>query len=168
MDHAGWVQRNNEAGKKLHRTARDVRKAAEYKGYLAAPDELNDFQRRAFDILGIVGNGIYNAPISWETVYWEPRCIAVNWRNSMSTFDFSQLTKLVFLCHEARIRADISPKGFRHVEIMLSERSHEGSMSARHPDLAEAVADFRGYFPTEHSINYASGVSDMTKDRTIK
>lgn len=158
MDHAGWVQNNNDAGKKLHRTKRDARKALEYKGYLAAPDELNDFQRRAFDILGIVGGGIYNAPISWETVYWAPNTIAVNWSNGLATFDFSQLTKLVFLCHEARIRADISPKGFRHVEITLSQRSHEGSISLRHPDLDEAVSDFRGYFPTTHSINYGVAV----------
>lgn len=155
MDHAAWVERNIVAGKKLHRTARDVRKAAENKGWLAAPDELNAFQRRAFDILGVVGNGIYNAPISWETVYWSPRSVAVSWRHSLATWDFANLTRLVFLCHEARIRADLSPKGFQHVEIMLSERSHEGAMTWRHPDLNEAVSDFRGYFPASHPINYA-------------
>jgi hypothetical protein len=77
----------------------------------------------------------------------------------MATFDFHQLTRLVFLCHEARIRADISPKGFRHIEITLSERSHEGAMNWRHPDLNEAIFDFRGYFPSDHSINYGHAVS---------
>lgn len=156
MDHAGWVERNMEAGKKLHRTARDVRKAAEHKGYLAAPDELNPFQRRAFDILGIVGNGIYNAPIAWESVYWMPRMISVSWRHSLATWDFTQLTRLVFLCHEARIRADIAPKGFREIEITLSERSHEGAMNWRHPDLDEAVEDFRRYLPADHPIRYST------------
>jgi hypothetical protein len=154
MDHAGWVEKNNAAGKRLHRTARDVRKAAENKGFLAAPDELNPFQRRAIDILGIVGNGIYNAPISWETAYWSPQMIAVSWHHSLATWDFANLTRLVFLCHEARIRADIGPKGFRHIEVTLSQRSHEGAMSWRHPDLDEAVKDFRGYFHADHPVAY--------------
>lgn len=154
MDHATWVERNIAPGKKQNQTARDRRKAAENKGWLAAPDKLNAFQRRAFDILGIIGNGIYNAPISWDTVYWAPRAVSVNWHDSLATWDFAALTRLVFLCHEARIRADISPKGFRHVEIMLSERSHEGAMSWRHPDLDEAVKDFRGYLGADHPIKY--------------
>lgn len=154
MDHAGWVERNIAAGKTLHRTARDKRNATENKGWLAAPNELNQFQRRAFNILGIVGNGIYNAPITWDSIYWHPRMVAVTWRNNLGTFDFTGLTKFVFLCHEARIRGEISPKGFRHVEIHLSERLHDGGMGSRHPNLDEAIASFRSEFPRDHSLNY--------------
>lgn len=163
MDHAGWVERNISAGKKLHQTARDKRKAAEHKGWLAAPDELNPFQRRAFDILGIVGNGIYNAPISWETVYWDQRMIAVSWRNSLATFDFTGLTKLVFLCHEARIRGEISANGFKHVEITLSERVADGSMSIRHPGLQEAVNAWREDFGADHPICRYPSVSSQDR-----
>ena len=155
MDHAAWVQRNIEAGKTLATTARDRRRAAEHRGWLAAPPELTPFQVRAFDILGIVGNGIYNAPISWETVYWRPdgKLIALNWRHSLATFDFAALTRFVFLCHEARIRGDITPK-MNLLEITMSERQADGSMSVRHPNLEEAVAAFREEIGEDHPIRY--------------
>jgi len=154
MDHACWVERNIEAGKKQHQTKSDWRKAKEGIGWQAAPDKLNPFQRRAFDILGIVGNGIYNAPIAWGGICWHPYFITVSWRHSLATWDFAALTRLVFLCHEARIRCGVAPKNFNHIEIHLSERTHLGSMSVRHPNLDEAVSDFRGYFPATHPINY--------------
>ena len=160
MDHAGWVERNIAAAKRVTPNASERRKMAERKGWFAAPDQLNPFQRRAFDILGIVGNGIYNAPISWKTVYWDERVIAVSWRNSLATFDFSQLTRFVFLCHEARIRGDISPKDFRHVEIMMSERVHEGRGTQSHPDLAEALQAFRIEFQSGHSVFYQKPQTD--------
>lgn len=155
MDHAGWVERNIAASKSREPNAREKRAASDNKGWFGAPDQLNTFQYRALGILGIVGNGIYNAPISWDGVHWTPRMIAVNWRNSLGTFDFTSLTRFVFLCHEARIRGEISPKGFRHVEIMLSQRTHGGAMHARHPNLDEAVTAFRAEFSRSHSINYA-------------
>lgn len=154
MDHARWVASNIAASKSRAPTAREKRYAAGHKGWFAAPDELNSFQRRALDILGIVGNGIYNAPISWETAYWHPRMIAVSWRNPLATFDFTALTRFVFLCHEARIRGEISSKGFRYLEIHLSQCVDVGSIGRRHPNLDEEVAAFRQEFPADHSINY--------------
>src|SRR5258708_1115746 len=168
MDHAGWVERNIAASKSHKPTAREKRAAAEHKGWFAAPDQLNSFQCRAMDILGIIGNGIYNAPITWESVHWTPRMIVVNWRNHLGTFDFTSLTRFVFLCHEARIRGEISPKGFRHVEVMLSQRTHEGPMHARHPNLNEAVAIFRAEFPASHSINYAPTTAVATAVASLR
>lgn len=158
MDHAGWVEENNAAGKRLAGAA-DRRRAKDGRGYLAAPETLNPFQRRAINILGIVGCGIYNAPISWETVYWLDNMIAVAWRRDLSTFDFSELTQLVFLSHDARIRVCISPKSCGHIEITMSPRHEGGSMSRHHPNLDEAVAAFRGWFKPDHPINYVAPAS---------
>lgn len=154
MDHAGWVQRNIAAYKKHKPTAADRRSAAEHKGWFAAPDELNPFQRRAFDILGIVGGGIYNAPIAWRSIVWHPRFIIVKWRNNLATWDFCQLTRFVFLCHEARIRGGIAAS-MRELEVALHERVAEGPISLRHPNLDEAVAAWREEFPATHSIIYS-------------
>lgn len=160
MDHSGWVERNIAASKRQKQTARDKRNAAEHKGWFAAPDQLNPFQCRAFDILGIIGNGIYNAPISWETVYWDRRLVAVSWSHHLGTFDFTALTRFVFLCHEARIRGEISPKGFQHVEIMLSERAAAGGNSQRHPNLDEAIAEWREEFPADHRLIYRAPAAE--------
>lgn len=150
-DHARWVQSSITALKASEPGAKERRAAAEHKGWYAAPEELNDFQRRAIGILGIVGGGIYNAPIGWKSVYWAADFIAVPWRNSLATFDFSELTTLVFLCHEARIRACVAPRPL-YLEITLSQRMDVGDVSRRHPGLDEALLQFRGWFSADHPI----------------
>lgn len=154
MDHAGWVERNIAAGKRMA-TKADHRRAKEHQqGPCAAPDSLNDFQRRAFTILGIVGGGIYNAPISWDRVWWHPKMLSVSWQGELASFDFMQLTRLVFLCHEARIRVGVQPRAPRHLAINLSARVARGGASSRHPNLEEALAEFRLAVPVNHSIFY--------------
>lgn len=155
MDHAGWVQDRINGEKRRKLTAAGRRALADRRGWHAAPDELNAFQRRAIDILGIIGGGIYNAPISWNAVVWHSRSLIVKWTfgHSLSTWDFNQLTRFVFLCHEARIRGDIHP-AMRDLQIALHERSHAGNVAERHPSLDEAVAAWREELPRDHSIIY--------------
>lgn len=156
MDHAEWAQSNITTYKQSHKpTARQRRAATEHKGWFGAPETLNGFQRRAIDILGIVGGGIYNAPISWDTVVWSPRFVLVSWRfKGLGTWDFMELTRFVFLCHEARIRGYISPQTPQHLQIALHERVHEGDISRRHPNLDEAIAAWRAEFRADHPIAY--------------
>ena len=154
MDHAGWVASNIAAKKKRPPRAAERNGLLLRKGWHSAPDVLSPFQVRAFNILGIVGNGIYNAPIGWGGVVWERRFLIVPWRNSLATFDHAALTTLVFLCHDARIRCDISSGAPRHVEIMLHERKADGRMGERHPNLEEAIAAYRRYVPSDHSVAY--------------
>lgn len=158
MDHAGCVERNIAASKRFPMTAKDRRAQAARKGWFAAPDVLNPFQRRAMDILGIVGGGIYNAPISWDAMQWSAKYVVVPWRNPLSTWDFSALTLFVFLCHEARIRGEVAARGFRYVEISLHERVADGGSMRRHPTLDEAIASFREQLGDNHPIAYCAPV----------
>lgn len=154
MDHARWVEAQIAASKPMA-TKSEKRKAEDRNvGWAAAPDKLNDFQRRAIDILGIVGGGIYNAPIAWRSVHWDKRSLIVSWGNGLGTFDFMQLTRFVFLCHEARIRGYIGPLAPRYLEIAMHERAAIGSISERHPSLDEALSEWREGFPADHSIVY--------------
>lgn len=152
MDHAAWVEDNIAAAKRMgaRKRRKDARRGLEY-----GPDKLSDFQAKVFDILGMVGGGIYNCPISWDTVDW-------NWGGGLSllwdsrgwsTFDFSNLTLLVFLCHEARIRCEIEPS-MNRMRLSFNQRLAEGPTSRRHPDLGEALAWFRGYVPADHRVFY--------------
>lgn len=160
MDHAGWVERNIAASRKNKPTAKERRMARDRRGWHAAPDALNSFQRRAFDILGIVGSGIYNAPIFWDGLIWAPRYIICSWRNGLGTFDFNELTTFVLLCHETRIRGHISAKTHRHIEIALHERVATGSMGNRHPDINEMLDGWRKVFPQDHSIRYRIAIEN--------
>lgn len=147
MDHGGWVESNNAASNRMSRSR---------KAYAPRPEELTPFQKRVMDILGMVCGGIYNAPISWDKVEWNTGGgVFVTLRDDgFATFDFHRLTALVFLCHEARIRCEVSAKARGYFEIGFWQRGHGGGMGQRHPNLAEAVAAFRDYLPTDHSIIY--------------
>lgn len=160
MDHAGWVQSNIDA----YRNAEAKRIAAGRKpkstdrGWLAAPERLTRFQSRVIDILGIVFGGIYNAPLSWDTVQWRyggrGMSFSILSSRGLATFDNMQLTLLVFLCHEGRIRTEVDPAG-RGLRLSFWPRTATGDLSRRHPSLDEAVAWFRSAMPDDHSIFYS-------------
>jgi hypothetical protein len=157
MDHAGWVERNIAASKRGRIGAADRRRQSEGRGWFAAPDALNPFQCRAITILGVIGGGIYNAPIEWDSVCWHhPEMLRLNWRHSMSTFDFSELTVAVLLAHDAAIRLSITPK-MRWLEIVMHERRPrqpgDGSCQG-HPTVDEAVERHRRRFPIGHHIHF--------------
>ena len=154
MDHAEWVERNNAAGKRLSVKRKQTTDRYGNKiGYSGAPDTLSPFQRRAMDVLGIVGRGIYNAPIAWKSVDWNSGGgMSVVWNGSLATWDFSNLTLLVFLCHEGRIRCQIESAGPGRLRLSLHPRHRHGGMVRNHPDLQKAVDDFRKYFPADHRI----------------
>jgi hypothetical protein len=147
MDHAGWVEDNNAASNQINRNR---------KAYKPQPECLTDDQARIMDIVGMVGGGIYNAPINWEKVDWRyGGGVAVPFRDGrFSTFDFYALTQLVFLCHEARIRCEVRAQASGHFMLIFHPRRHEGGMASRHPNLDEAVAAFREYLPANHRIIY--------------
>ena len=157
MDHAAWVESNNRASNQIY---------AKRKNYKPMPETLTPFQARVMDILGMVGGGIYNAPINWDKVDWGNSgrwtAIIVPYRDGrMATFDFYPLTNLVFLCHEARIRCELRAKSAGNFELFFSERSHTGGMAERHPNLDEAVKAFREYLPDDHRIIYHPATEPM-------
>lgn len=150
MDHAGWVESNNAAANEVY---------AKRKSYRPAPEKLTVFQAKVMDICGMVGGGIYNAPINWERVQWGHDVpgtgMHVPWRDGrMATFDFYPLTLLVLLCHEARIRCEVRATSAGHFALSFHSRSHEGGMARRHPNIDEAITAFRKYLPEDHRIRY--------------
>lgn len=164
MDHAGWVETNMRYGKQRELKSHPLKRPRDVtKGYHAAPDVLSPFLRNVFNILGMVGGGIYNAPIAWDAVRWKgwANGIAIPWKGDLATWDFNGLTKLVFLCHEARIRCEIRSNGFHGLLLCFWPRKAEGCMATRHPNLDEAVAAFRDYLGADHSIVYRETQSDI-------
>lgn len=140
FDHAGWMEAH------LASTRRRGAKV---------PEKLSDFQKKVVGIVGIIGSGIYNAPINPDKIEWDHgRGVSMVWMREMATWDFNQLTWLVFLCHEARIRCSVEGCGPRNLRLSFWPREAEGQMSVRHPDLGEAVKIFRQWFTSSHPINY--------------
>jgi len=162
MDHADWVQRNISASKALASKRRPkVDRHGCRVGWTQAPDKLTTFQARVFDIIGMSLGGIYNAPITWDSIEWGSESDDSEWDHLMvplrhgelATFDGCGLTFLVLLCHEARIRLSISPR-MRGLELRFHKRHAEGGYSRRHPNIEEAVAGLRKLLPADSRVPY--------------
>lgn len=163
LDHdaAGWVERNLIASVRDKPTKRERELASEGRGWFGAlrvttPEgggepRLNEFHKKAFQIIGMIGGGIYNCPIPWHLVHWHKKTIIVVWQwgDGFGTWDFDKMTMMWMLCHSARIRGYIgAPAGGRKmIELFFSERSHEGGMSTRHPSIEEALDSFFSWYP---------------------
>jgi hypothetical protein len=75
------------------------------------------------------------------------RGLMLNFRpNSMSTFDFDDLTKLVVMAHNWGVRAEIGGSGPAMIKLMLWKRHvRDGNISQRHPTIDQAVEKFKSY-----------------------
>jgi hypothetical protein len=145
MNHAEWIE-----GELAHLRGLHPKKAALW------PEKLNEFQAKVADILGIVGGGIYNAPINPEKIDWSYgfNGVSVVWKKELATWDFNALTLLMLLCHAARIRCSLEGCGPRSVRLSFWPRKAEGNMSQRHPNIAQAVEQFEQYLPNDHRVRY--------------
>jgi hypothetical protein len=147
MDHADWLERQNVA---LNRNR------AGRKGCKPLPEKLSEFQAKVIDIVGMIGGGIYNANIcSPEKIDWHyGGGVSLTWFQELATWDFDQLSRLVFLCHMARIRCSVSAVAPRTIRLAFWQRKAAGDMAVRHPNLDEAVEAFKQYLPADHRIVY--------------
>lgn len=156
MDHVSWVEGTIAAAKSMKPSASDKRRAADGRGWYAAPDKLNPFQRRVMTIVGIIGGGVYNAPVEWNSVSWRhPRMLFLTWNSSLSTVDYSDLTTAVLLAHDAAIRLQVAPH-MRNLQLGFHERERhvEGMrQSEGHRPLEAAVEAHRKRFPHTHPVH---------------
>ena len=64
----------------------------------------------------------------------------INHYGSLATFDFDELTRLVFLAHDKCIRIELMQGGPVAVKIAIWQRDkREGSMFERHPTIETAL-----------------------------
>ena len=96
-------------------------------------------------LLGEWAQGIYHLERLLDKVDWtSARYIELNYDNELATFDFDQLTALVFLAHWYCIRVSIKPCNFRYMKILFHRRKRTGDhMFDKHPTLEEAVDRFK-------------------------
>ena len=60
-----------------------------------------------------------------------------------ATFDFSELTRLVFLAHDWCLRVGVAPARNGTLKIAIWRRERDGAQSRRHPTLEKAVEAWR-------------------------
>jgi hypothetical protein len=110
---------------------------------------ISPFGERVADLLGYMCQGIYHLD-GIEKRDWSSADMIEITYHEVSTFDYSDLTRLVLLAHRMAIRISIIPAG-RYLKIQFSVRTREGSVYERHPTIEEAIEKFNAdcYLPVE-------------------
>lgn len=124
----------------------DLEATYRMKPKLGTAPVLSDFHKLAVTVIRRgMGTGIYNVQANWEKAEFKSHYMRVTIRcHAWSTFDFSELTRLVIAAHDACLRLQIEPVSRNYMAVFLSPREREGGMSQRHPTIEQAVEDFRG------------------------
>lgn len=116
----------------------------------ALKTEISPFGARVADLLGYAFAGIYHidhkalAKVDWKS----DRYIKLLYygKSGLSTYDSTDLTRLVFLAHQFAVRFSIEPCNFQHVYFVFSPRERGQDLFTGHPDLTEASQSFLEHF----------------------
>ena len=95
-----------------------------------------NFKEKVEAVLDEVYNGLHHLPNKLKDC---GHCFELNHYGDLATYDFSQLTILVFAAHKYCVRVSISQSGRGLVKLLFHNREREGSMSQRHPSLEDAI-----------------------------
>lgn len=93
------------------------------------------FKERAEAMLARVFRGIHHVN---SLKHESPTCCTCIHLGEISTFDFDELTRLVFGAHDFCLRVEIKQGGPNRLKIRVTDRTREGLVYDRHPTLQEA------------------------------
>jgi len=63
----------------------------------------------------------------------------INTGKSFATYDGDLLTRLVLMCHQYAVRAEVENGGPGRIKIKIWQRQREGKLYERHPDIHTAI-----------------------------
>lgn len=107
--------------------------------------EVSPLGLKVADILGFVFKGLYHLGNLPKIEWADPYSIVVPLRRSLSTYDFSDLSQLVIVCHDECVRLEISAHTFQHLKLMFHQRQREGGINERHPTIEKQIEAVRSY-----------------------
>lgn len=114
------------------------------------PRKMSFLGYRVADLMGEWMRGIYHLDhaalkrVEWENDHWVSFCLG--WR-TLATFDFDDLTRLVFLAHRMAIRVEVEGARNKILRLSFSRRIRRGGVWERHPSLSDAVSAFDAEYP---------------------
>lgn len=114
--------------------------------YKKDPKIISPLGERVANLLGELFGGIYHIDESalkkaeWDNNY----NISIRVSKNLATYDFSYLTRLVFLCHHFRLRVEVAPLNFDNLTLLFHDRGDDKKQIHKyHPSLDEAVKNFK-------------------------
>lgn len=104
--------------------------------------------RDVAEILGLMVSGLYHLPdnaLFHERTQWHSEhAITLVIRKTLSTFDFSELTDLVFACVQRNVRCEIGGRAPGYLELVFIRLGPAVTLN-RIPDPAEFLERVRLY-----------------------
>lgn len=90
-------------------------------------------------------DGIYHRGEEMRRAHWtnETR-VSVVVGTCLSTYDASNLTRLVIAAHDLAIRLEIEGASPGRLRLIFTPRQREGDQFERHPTIEQAIAAVRG------------------------
>jgi hypothetical protein len=108
--------------------------------------DTSELGRDVADFLGDLFKGIYHLNLtSLRKVAWNnPYFIRVTINQGLATYDFDELTRIVVLSHDRKIRVSVEPLARSYLSLLFHKRiTREGSIMERMPFLDDHVAQIR-------------------------
>lgn len=126
--------------------------------------EMSPLGEAVANLLGYLFHGIYH--LDHKALY------KVDWRNPsfiefslgwkmLSTTDFNDLSRLVFLAHHMAIRVSIEAGARKHLHLMFHQRNRGNDGNRDHPTLDQAVQMFKAEMIREDIPQYMMGKSPL-------
>jgi len=100
-------------------------------------------QLRCLRLVDVWLEGLHHAPRTIRACSVSGIELVFHRGKHFASFDFGDLTRLVFAAHDHCVRAEVGTAGM-HITVMLHARArNEGATYQRHPTLEQAVASWR-------------------------
>lgn len=101
---------------------------------------MSDNQWECMKLLGDLFYGFHHMRVE-RVKEWGTGIAYSDSTRGLSTFDYSNLTRIVLMAHKRCIRVEIAPSGPGLIKLILHKRKGtKGKMHERHPDLNELIA----------------------------
>lgn len=108
-------------------------------------DHTAPFEDRATAIINWAFGGLHHLrkePVKTKFPWGWSWKLLIN-ENDLSSFDFSQLTKLVIAAHHYAVRVSVQTAGMRLVVVLWERQRESEHTSGKHPELASVVEWFK-------------------------
>ncbi len=107
-------------------------------------DWMSEQQWECYKLLADLFHGFHH--ISGKLHEWGAGIkLNTTYTNTLASYDYNGLTRLIVMAHDRMIRAEIVPSGPGMLGIVLHKRhKREGRMHERHPTLEDHVKQIRG------------------------
>lgn len=102
---------------------------------------MKTLKEKAESVLGFAYRGLHNVP---GRIHEMGGGISIHVpTNTLATFDFDTLTRLVVMCHDECVRMSFKNSGPARICLRFTDRKRDGDFCERHDTIETAIKNIR-------------------------